>query len=63
MGAHNDSSVARSVQFVAFWLAVILPLALLALVAVGLPRGWLSVFLGLLALNAVALAAGHGYGR
>ncbi|WP_199174927.1 hypothetical protein [Halegenticoccus soli] len=59
----NSASVFRSVQLVAFWLAVVLPLVLLGLIAVGVNGTWLPLFLSLLALNAVALALGHGYGQ
>ena len=56
------AGAAESVRLVAFWLAAVLPLAYLPLVAVDLVGQYAVAFAGLLALHAVTLLVGHGYG-
>ncbi|MDS0298869.1 hypothetical protein NDI76_08940 [Halogeometricum sp. S1BR25-6] len=53
----------RSAQTVTFWAAVLLPLTYLPLLHGGLEQAETLRFAGLLACNAFALVAGHGYGR
>lgn len=49
-------------QFLSFWGAIALPFAHLSLLAQGLESASTALlFVGLLALNAVALYVGHGY--
>ena len=61
--ASLSSLVTATVQTVAFWLAVVLPLAYLPLLADGITGGELIPFTALLAANVVALTLGHDYGR
>lgn len=57
-------SLKPPVQFVAFWAAIALPFAHLGLLAQGIESaGALTLFLGLLGLNLVALYVGHGYNQ
>ncbi len=51
-----------AVQAVAFWVGALAPLAYLPLFATRTVTDPVA-FLGALALNAVALLCGHGYGR
>jgi hypothetical protein len=51
------------VRFVAFWMAALLPLTYLPLLASGVLTGHRIVFVGVLALNAVAFVVGHSYNR
>ncbi|MFP4218250.1 MAG: hypothetical protein ACLFR6_05365 [Salinarchaeum sp.] len=52
----------RPIRFVGFWLSVALPFLYLPLLATGLNTVSQTIaFLGLLALNVVALAVGHSY--
>lgn len=53
----------RSMEAVAFWLAVALPFLYLPLLANGISGQEALVFVGLLVVNVVALVAGHGYHR
>lgn len=55
------SLAARSVQFVAFWLATLLPFVYLPLLATGLVSTHRLAFGGLIGLNAVAFVVGHSY--
>ncbi|WP_152040934.1 hypothetical protein [Salinigranum salinum] len=52
-----------TVRTLAFWLAVVLPLAYLPLLAGGITGGELVPFVALLAANVVALLLGHDYAR
>jgi hypothetical protein len=54
---------ARPVEAVAFWVAVLVPLAYPALMVGGLDGQQLFLLLGALALNAAALFAGRDYNR
>jgi hypothetical protein len=67
VGTNPLASLARfaatTVQAVAFWLAVVLPLAYLPLVAGGVTAGELVPFVALLAVNVVALMVGHDHTR
>ncbi len=51
------------IQFVAFWLAVALPLIYLPMIALGLATTYPLGFVGLIGTNAIALAIGHGHDR
>jgi len=54
--------IERPIRFVGFWLSVALPFLYLPLLATGLDTVSRTVtFLGLLALNVIALAIGHSY--
>jgi hypothetical protein len=55
--------VALPVRFVAFWVAALLPLTYLPMLATGLVTGHRVAFAGVLALNAVAFVVGHSYNR
>lgn len=55
-------SLTRPLQFVAFWLAIIAPLAYPPLLLGGLDGQSFLIFLGVVALNAFGLVAGRGYG-
>jgi len=55
--------LAVPLRFVAFWAAVTLPFLYLPLLVGGLDGSEPLVFGSLLAANAVALVAGHGYGE
>lgn len=52
----------ESVRIVAFWLAAFLPLTYLPLFAVDLVGEYAVAFAALLALHAVTILVGHGYG-
>jgi ABC-type anion transport system duplicated permease subunit len=54
---------ARSVRFVAFWVATLLPFAYLPLLATGMVTTHGASFAGLLCLNAVAFVVGHSHNR
>jgi hypothetical protein len=54
---------AAAVRAVAFWLAVVLPVAYLPLVADGVAGSELVPFVTLLAANVVALTVGHDHRR
>lgn len=51
------------VQFVSFWVATLLPLTYLPLLAAGVPESHPVGFVGVLVANAVAFVLGHGYDR
>lgn len=51
------------VQFVAFWMAAILPFTYLPLLATGAVAEHATAFVAVLCLNAVALVLGHGHRR
>jgi hypothetical protein len=51
------------IKRVAFWAAIALPLAYLPLLVGGLEDVEITLFVGLLALNVVAVTLGHGYGN
>jgi hypothetical protein len=55
--------VAAPVRFVAFWLAALLPLTYLPLLATGATAGHRTAFAGVLCLNAVAFVVGHSHNR
>ncbi|WP_433624965.1 hypothetical protein [Halomicrococcus sp. NG-SE-24] len=55
--------VLAPVRFVGFWSAVVLPFLYLPLLLGGLDGTEWTVFLSLLALDCLALLAGHSYGR
>jgi hypothetical protein len=58
-----QSLVVEPLRFVSFWLAIVLPFALLGLLTSGiLTRNALAVG-GLLAVNCIALLVGQGYNR
>jgi uncharacterized RDD family membrane protein YckC len=61
--ASLSSAATTTVRAVAFWVAVVLPLAYLPLLADGVGGGELVPFGVLLAANLVALAVGHDYAR
>jgi hypothetical protein len=67
VGTNPLASIANlattAVQAVAFWLAVVLPLAYLPLVAGGVTASELVPFAALLAVNVVALTVGHDHRR
>ncbi len=71
VGERVDSSVLRNslqmiaipLRFVSFWVAIALPFLYLPLLYGGLSGQQAIVFVGLLALNGVALVTGHGYGQ
>ena len=57
-------SLKPPVQFVSFWAAITLPFAHLGILAQGIESlSALSLFLGLLTLNLLALYLGHGYNQ
>jgi hypothetical protein len=60
---HGARLVAAPLRFVAFWAAVALPFLYLPLLVRGLDGQETLVFGLLLALNALALVAGHGHRR
>ena len=60
---HGVQIVTAPLRFVGFWAAVALPFLYLPLLYGGLQGHEVTVFLGLLALNALSIVAGHGYGR
>ena len=55
--------VVTPIRFVGFWSAVVLPFLYLPLLVGGLDGTELMVFVSLLALDCLALLAGHSYGR
>lgn len=55
--------VAWPVRFVAFWAAVALPFLYFPLLHGGLQDNQTTIFVGLLALNFVAVLLGHDYRR
>lgn len=56
--------LARPIQRLSFWAAIVLPFLHLSLLRTGLDsRSMLTAFISLLALNVVALYFGHQYGR
>lgn len=55
--------VRRPIVALGFWTAVVLPFLYLPLLADGFTGNDPLAFAGLLALNLVALVAGHGYRR
>ncbi|WP_313693710.1 hypothetical protein [Halorarum halobium] len=56
------AGAAELVRVVAFWFAALLPLTYLPMVATNLVGEYAVTFTGLLALHAVTLLVGHGYG-
>lgn len=58
-----DRAIRPVVQFVGFWTAVVLPFALLALVATGHAAQQPALAGGLVAGNVVGLLLGRGYKR
>lgn len=50
-------------RFVGFWLAVLLPVVYLPLLAGGLTASEAIAFVALIGVNAVSLFVGHGYAR
>ncbi|WP_396611907.1 hypothetical protein ACH9L7_01060 [Haloferax sp. S1W] len=55
--------VAAPLRFVGFWTAVALPFLYLPLLHDGLKSGEITVFVTLVAVNAIALVVGHNYAR
>ncbi|KAB1187783.1 MULTISPECIES: hypothetical protein [Haloferax] len=55
--------VAAPLRFVGFWAAVALPFLYVPLLFGGLEASELTVFVALVALNALALVIGHNYAR
>ena len=53
----------RPVQFVSFWVAAVLPLTYLPLLATGVVAEHSTAFLAVLCANVVAFVLGHGYRR
>lgn len=51
------------VQFVSFWVAALLPLTYLPLLATGVVAAHPTAFLAVLCVNAVAFVLGHGHRR
>ena len=51
------------VQFVSFWVAALLPLTYLPLLAAGVVADHPTAFLAVLCANVVAFVLGHGYRR
>ena len=60
---HGRAALGRSVRWLSFWAAIILPLLYLPLLYVGIGAQTGALFLGLLALQLIALLAGHGYNQ
>ena len=59
---YRDDPRTEPVQAIAFWLAVVLPVVHLSLLATGLSNGTeTALFVGLLGLNAIAIVAGHSH--
>ncbi|APW98841.1 hypothetical protein CHINAEXTREME_14070 [Halobiforma lacisalsi AJ5] len=57
-------TLATPIRRAGFWMAVVLPFLSLPLLASGLSTGFQTLaFVGLVALNLVALYVGHSYGR
>lgn len=61
--AQLSELASRSVRALAFWLAVVFPLAYLPLLRGGVGSGELLPFLAILAGNVLALTLGHDYAR
>jgi hypothetical protein len=61
--AHLSALSSKVVRTLAFWLAVVFPLAYLPLLRGGFTSGELLPFLAILAGNVFALTLGHDYGR
>ncbi|MBV0902039.1 hypothetical protein [Haloarcula salina] len=57
-----QSLAVRPLRFVAFWLAILAPLAYPPLLLGGLDSQTFLVFVGVVALNVFGLLAGRGYG-
>jgi fatty acid desaturase len=55
--------VAAPLRFVGFWAAIALPFMYMPLLYGGLQASELTVFVALVALNALALVVGHNYAR
>jgi len=53
----------RPVQFVSFWVAAVLPLTYLPLLATGVVAEHPTAFVAVLCANVVAFVLGHGYRR
>jgi len=53
--------LASGVRATAFWTAALLPIALLAALAVGAAGQAPAVFAGAMAVNALCVVAGHGH--
>lgn len=51
------------VQFVSFWVAALLPLTYIPLLATGVVAEHPTAFLAVLCVNALAFVLGHGYRR
>jgi hypothetical protein len=51
------------VQFVSFWVAAVLPLTYLPLLATGVVAEYPTAFVAVLCTNVVAFVLGHGYRR
>ncbi|SEW03654.1 hypothetical protein [Natrinema salifodinae] len=52
----------RSVTAVGFWIATVLPIVYVPVIAAGIDSmSRLSLFVGLLAINVLALVVGHDY--
>ena len=54
-------TLTKPFQFAGFWSAVVLPFVYAPILVGGIAGGQRLTFVGLLALHAVALIAGHGY--
>lgn len=54
-------SVLAPLRFLSFWASILLPLAYLPLLHGGLTGSEPTVLVALVAINALALLAGHGY--
>lgn len=64
MSVRSSMNVAGTVSALSFWLGALLPFAYLPVLAAGLDSpSRLLTFLGLLALNVVALVIGHDHAR
>lgn len=62
VGRRAVRTALHSAQFAAFCAAIVLPLTYLPLLTGGLPLREAAILGGLLALHAVTLVVGHGYG-
>jgi hypothetical protein len=56
-------TVRAPVRAASFWTAVLLPFTYLPLLVGGMAGGEASLFVALVAANALALVAGHNHGR
>lgn len=64
LGRRTGASIAAPLSMLAFWAAIALPVVYLPLLAAGIDTvSGLALFLGLLGLHALALAAGRGHAR